>query len=62
MPTLQTNGVFEMHVKNAGGKELVWTIDLKKVRLESASPSSYIHLLLAATTALLSRLRLPVGA
>lgn len=51
-----------MHVKNAGGKELVWTIDLKKVRLESASPSSYIHLLLAATTALLSRLRLPVGA
>ncbi|ETS62070.1 hypothetical protein PaG_03628 [Moesziomyces aphidis] len=26
----KTNGVFEMHVKNAGGKELVWTIDLKK--------------------------------
>lgn len=26
----QTNGVFEMHVKNSGGKELVWTIDLKK--------------------------------
>ncbi|CCF52595.1 hypothetical protein NDA11_002093 [Ustilago hordei] len=26
----KTNGCFEMHVKNAGGKELVWTIDLKK--------------------------------
>lgn len=28
----QTNGVFEMHIKNSGGKELVYTIDLKKVR------------------------------
>lgn len=27
----QTNGVFEMHIKNSGGKELVYTIDLKKV-------------------------------
>ncbi|CCF52359.1 uncharacterized protein UHOR_03425 [Ustilago hordei] len=26
----KTNGCFGMHVKNAGGKELVWTIDLKK--------------------------------
>ena len=26
----KTNGVFEFHVKNAGGKELVETIDLKK--------------------------------
>ncbi|KAK0527771.1 hypothetical protein OC834_004304 [Tilletia horrida] len=26
----KTNGVFEMHIKNAEGKELVWTIDLKK--------------------------------
>ena len=25
-----------MHVKNAGGKELVWTIDLKKVRFNFA--------------------------
>lgn len=31
----QTNGVFEMHVKNPAGKELVWTIDLKKVRFTS---------------------------
>lgn len=22
-----------MHIKNSGGKELVWTIDLKKVRI-----------------------------
>ena len=27
---IQTNAVFEFHVKNAGGKELVQTIDLKK--------------------------------
>ena len=27
---MQTNAVFEFHVKNAGGKELVQTIDLKK--------------------------------
>lgn len=27
----KTNGVFEMHIKNGGGKELVYTIDLKKV-------------------------------
>ncbi|UZJ56177.1 hypothetical protein CBS101457_005497 [Exobasidium rhododendri] len=26
----KTNGVFEMHIKNSGGKELVYTIDLKK--------------------------------
>ncbi|EST05291.1 SCP2 sterol-binding domain protein [Kalmanozyma brasiliensis GHG001] len=26
----KTNGVFEMHVKNSGGEELVYTIDLKK--------------------------------
>ena len=26
----KTNGVFEFHVKNAGGKELVETIDLKR--------------------------------
>ncbi|SAM82890.1 uncharacterized protein UBRO_20719 [Ustilago bromivora] len=26
----KTNGCFGMHVKNAGGKELVWTMDLKK--------------------------------
>ncbi|KAJ9479465.1 SCP2 domain-containing protein [Pseudozyma hubeiensis] len=26
----KTNGVFEMHVKNPKGEELVWTIDLKK--------------------------------
>ncbi|KAJ1022167.1 hypothetical protein NDA18_005400 [Ustilago nuda] len=26
----KTNGCFGMHVKNAGGKELVWNIDLKK--------------------------------
>ena len=25
----QTNGIFEMRVKNAEGKEAVWTIDLK---------------------------------
>ncbi|SPC65929.1 uncharacterized protein UHOD_04717 [Ustilago sp. UG-2017b] len=31
----KTNGCFEMHVKNAGGKELVWTIDLKKVRFNT---------------------------
>lgn len=28
--TPQTNAVFEFHIKNAGGKELVETIDLKK--------------------------------
>lgn len=27
---LQTNGIFEMRVKNAEGKEAVWTIDLKQ--------------------------------
>ena len=27
--TLQTNGIFEMRVKNAEGKEGTWTIDLK---------------------------------
>ncbi|EPQ27370.1 uncharacterized protein PFL1_04909 [Pseudozyma flocculosa PF-1] len=26
----KTNGVFEMHIKNSKGEELVWTIDLKK--------------------------------
>ena len=26
---MQTNGIFEMRVKNAEGKEAVWTIDLK---------------------------------
>lgn len=36
----QTNGVFEMHVKNPEGKELVWTIDLKKVRFTLPTPSS----------------------
>jgi hypothetical protein len=29
----KTNGVFEMHIKNSGGKELVYTIDLKKVSM-----------------------------
>jgi len=26
----QVNGVFELHAKNADGKEGIWTIDLKK--------------------------------
>ena len=29
MELLKTNGIFEMRVKNAEGKEAVWTIDLK---------------------------------
>lgn len=37
--TVQTNGVFEMHIKNAGGKELVYTIDLKKVSFLFAQSS-----------------------
>ena len=28
------NGIFEMRVKNAKGKEGIWTIDFKKVRGE----------------------------
>jgi len=28
---VQTNAVFEFHVKNNAGKELVQTIDMKKV-------------------------------
>ena len=27
---LQVNGIFELHAKNAEGKEGVWTIDMKK--------------------------------
>ena len=30
MELLKTNGIFEMRVKNAEGKEAVWTIDLKQ--------------------------------
>ncbi|KAN0065644.1 hypothetical protein ACQY0O_000774 [Thecaphora frezii] len=26
----KTNGIFELHIKDKGGEELVWTIDLKK--------------------------------
>lgn len=28
----KVNGIFEMRVKNAAGKEGIWTIDFKKVR------------------------------
>ncbi|CEQ41184.1 SPOSA6832_02896, partial [Sporobolomyces salmonicolor] len=37
----QTNGIFEMRVKNKAGKEGTWTIDLKKVRpsyIQSSRP------------------------
>ncbi len=27
--TMQTNGIFELRVKNAEGKEAIWTIDMK---------------------------------
>lgn len=43
-PELQTNGVFEMHIKNSGGKELVYTIDLKKVRLRRSQEIETIQL------------------
>ena len=29
MLELQTNGIFELRIKNAEGKEATWTIDLK---------------------------------
>ena len=39
----KVNGIFEMKVKNAKGKEGVWTIDMKKVRRFAASPLSMEH-------------------
>lgn len=36
----KVNGIFEMKVKNAKGKEGVWTIDMKKVCLYSWSAGS----------------------
>lgn len=29
-PWIQTNGIFELRVKNTEAKEAIWTIDLKK--------------------------------
>lgn len=35
----KVNGIFEMRVKNAKGKEGVWTVDMKKVGEVYAGPA-----------------------
>lgn len=35
----QTNGIFELRVKNAEGKEAVWSIDLKKTGTVYTGPA-----------------------
>lgn len=50
---LQTNGIFELRVKNDEGKEAIWTIDLKKtgtVYAGTAKPKADVTLLLSDDT------------
>ena len=50
---MQTNGIFEMRVKNAEGKEAVWTIDLKKtgtVYKGNAKPKADVTIILSDET------------
>ncbi|EPQ54343.1 sterol-binding-like protein [Gloeophyllum trabeum ATCC 11539] len=49
----KTNGIFELRVKNAEGKEGVWTIDLKKsgtVYKGEAKPKADVTILLSDDT------------
>jgi hypothetical protein len=49
----QTNGIFELRLKNAAGAEGVWTIDLKKdgrVYKGEAQPKPDVTLILADDT------------
>lgn len=49
----QSNGIFELRIKNDAGKEEVWTIDLKKtgtVYRGPAKPKSDVAILLADDT------------
>ncbi|KAJ3490829.1 hypothetical protein NLI96_g1144 [Meripilus lineatus] len=49
----KTNGIFELRVKNAGGQEGIWTIDLKNtgsVYLGEAKPKPNVTILLSDET------------
>lgn len=51
--THKTNGIFELRVKNAEGKEATWTIDLKNtgsVYLGEAKPKPNVTILLSDET------------
>ena len=50
---MQTNGNFELHVKNEEGKEAIWTIDMKKtgtVYKGTAKPKADVTLTLSDDT------------
>lgn len=49
----QTNGIFELRIKNAEGEEGVWTIDLKKtgtVYKGAAQPKADVTLIMGDDT------------
>ena len=51
--TWQTNGIFELRVKNDAGKEAVWTIDMKKtgtVYKGPAKPKADVTIILSDET------------
>ena len=50
---MQTNGIFELRIKNEKGEEAVWTIDLKKtgtVYKGNAKPKADVTIILSDET------------
>lgn len=53
LPSLQTNGIFELQIKNSEGKVATWTIDMKKtgeVYLGPAKPKADVTLIMDDAT------------